>query len=158
MLAFWIQVKIEGENPPETSVPNPTFVQCTVLGVLCNERYIAANLDSLVEIHSNGGDTTAQVEVTRRTMADSCSSLGNKFDLRSLEVDSMSQNCVRAEKAKGIIDSCIMRSLGEEFLGVCNLGLVLGYVGLDMKRRVRRCQFSYGTQKFRGACDSEPRR
>jgi hypothetical protein len=118
-------------NPPDTSVPSPTLE-----GEIQYERTLGtpwtfSHLDSFVKIMTNRCDTAAQVEVTRRTMANAGVSLLDEVDFVLIQVDSMSKNGIMLQQAEHIVNTCIMRRRWEQLTGISHLSGVFGNVGLN---------------------------
>ena len=74
MLAFWIAFSIEGEYPPETSVPNPTY-KITNKNIFHQDWTKHPYLDSPIQVISNRCNTTIQIEIASRAMTYPRSSL-----------------------------------------------------------------------------------
>lgn len=80
---------------------------------------------------SNRCDTAAQVEVTRRTMANTSVSLLDEVNFVLSQVDGMSKNGIMLQQAEHIVNTCIMRRRWEQLAGISHLRGVFGYVGLN---------------------------
>jgi hypothetical protein len=67
MLACWMAVMMDGENPPDTSVPNPTCKVDQMNGLHLKDT--KPRLNSAIQPLSYMGNPTAQIEVAGGAMA-----------------------------------------------------------------------------------------
>ena len=90
MLASRIALRMEDENPPDTSVPKPTCAGkgvTTVLGGFMEKT--DEYLDPLIQVISNRSDAASQIKVTSGAMTYACRSLLDYLHFRVVKVHGM---------------------------------------------------------------------
>jgi hypothetical protein len=90
MLACWTAIRMEGENPPDMSVPrlthtSPPAIISTCTAVAAKDRY----LDPPIQQLPYPGNATSRVEITHRTMTNPHVSTLNKVYVLLIKVDCM---------------------------------------------------------------------
>ena len=133
---------MEGENPPETSVPKPTchVNQSKYPHFPALRGGNAPHLDSKIKIFPNLGNSASQVEVANGAVAYAGFLFLDQLQFVVVEVDAVTEDGVMSQKAKHVVDVCVVAGSWECFEGIRDFLGIFGNVGLDVERPVVVCQ------------------
>ena len=103
ILACWIALRIEGSNPPETSIPKPNWENSCLLVIDTRVDHIKQTLIPASKYLPTGATPLVKLKVTRRAMTNPRLLFCNNIYLVIPEIHGMCQDRFLAKQPERVV-------------------------------------------------------